>query len=259
MKKLFLLLFLLGGLSTISQAQTYKPSRPVMPPEQITSNLQNWRFYESHYLNLNDDFVGITPQSAIITKTEALKMLMTGAYYPVKLTSKDACAYYKLYKFNDGVLAGFKGIVKDLATTEYNYYNKVNKAMPSFSFTDINGKVYTNANTKGKILVLKTWFIHCSACVQEFEEVNKVADQYKNRKDVLFISLAFDSKKELQQFLKTHPLNYAVVPGQESYLTNRLAIREYPTHIIVNRRGTIVAVNSYIDPITGILKKEAAL
>ncbi|GAB2701097.1 hypothetical protein GCM10027037_27700 [Mucilaginibacter koreensis] len=259
MKKSYLFLLLLCSIKLISFAQTYKPGRPVMPPEQITSNLQNWRFYESHYLNLNDDFVGLTPQSAIITKTKALKMLMTGNYYPVKLTTKDACSYYKLYKFDAKALNGFKSIVKDLARTEYDHYSKTNKVMPAFRFTDINGNLYTNANTKGKILVLKTWFIRCGACIQEFDEVNEIASQYKTRKDILFISLALDSKKDLQQFLKSHSLNYAVVPNQESYIMHQLGLNLFPTHMIINKRGVIVAVDTYVTPIAGALKREVAL
>jgi translation initiation factor 2 beta subunit (eIF-2beta)/eIF-5 len=49
-------------------------------------------------------------------------------------------------------------------------------------------------------VVIKCWFIHCVACIEEFP-VNKMATKYKNRKDIVFISLAEDSPQELKTFL----------------------------------------------------------
>jgi hypothetical protein len=38
-------------------------------------------------------------------------------------------------------------------------------------------------------------------CTAEFPEVNEMALKYKNRKDIVFISLAEDSPEELKAFL----------------------------------------------------------
>ena len=40
------------------------------------------------------------------------------------------------------------------------------QAFPSFNMLDLKGKRYDNQNTRGKILVLKTWFIRYHACVE---------------------------------------------------------------------------------------------
>jgi thiol-disulfide isomerase/thioredoxin len=46
---------------------------------------------------------------------------------------------------------------------------------------------------KGKIVVIKCWYIHCAACIKEFPEVNNLVRKYKDRKDIIFISLAEDT------------------------------------------------------------------
>jgi cytochrome oxidase Cu insertion factor (SCO1/SenC/PrrC family) len=89
--------------------------------------------------------------------------------------------------------------------------------MSEFNFIDLNGKNYDKSSTKGKIVVLKCWFIHCVACVKEFPELNKLVDENKNRNDILFISLAMDSKQDLIKFLKTKEFKYNVIPEMKSY------------------------------------------
>ena len=129
------------------------------------------------------------------------------------------------------------------------------KRLPDFNFTDIKGKPYNNYVMNGKIIVLKCWFIHCVRCVQEFPEVNKLVDSYKQKNDVLFISLATDSKAQLDSFLKTNPLNYAVIPNMEKYMSDSLKINEYPTHIVVDKKGIIIKVVNDVNDLVSFLKK----
>ena len=72
--------------------------------------------------------------------------------------------------------------------------------------------------------------------------LNDLVNQYKNRNDILFVSLAFDSKENLKFFLMQHPFNYAVVPGQQNYIMEELKIGSFPTHLIINKQGMIAKV-----------------
>ena len=131
--------------------------------------------------------------------------------------------------------------------------------IPDFHFTDLNGKVYDKLSTKGKIVVLKCWFIHCVACVREFPELNKLVDENQNRRDLLFISLAIDTRKDLQKFLEQKEFKYAVIPEMENYLTNKLNITEYPTHFLIDKNGKILKVVNRIDELTPFLTKQLEL
>jgi cytochrome oxidase Cu insertion factor (SCO1/SenC/PrrC family) len=50
------------------------------------------------------------------------------------------------------------------------------KEIPDFNFTDLNGQNITSLNTKGKHIIIKTWFINCTACVKEFPELNELTN-----------------------------------------------------------------------------------
>ena len=91
----------------------------------------------------------------------------------------------------------------------------------------------------GKVVVLKCWFIHCLSCVQEMPELNEFVEKYKSKNDILFISLAFDSKEKLDSFLLTDKFSYAVLPVPQSFMEDSLKVSGYPTHFIIDKIGII--------------------
>lgn len=85
--------------------------------------------------------------------------------------------------------------------------------------------------------------------------LNTMVDQYKNNKDIVFLSLAFDNAVKLRKFLKEHSFKYAVVPNTEKYAQD-FGIKSYPTHIILNKKGLISKVLSNAEELAISLKKE---
>lgn len=73
-------------------------------------------------------------------------------------------------------------------------------------------------------------------------ELNKIVQQYKNRNDIVFVSLASDSDVALKKFLSKRNFDYAVVPNQKEFMDTTLNLEIYPTHFIINKRGTITKV-----------------
>jgi cytochrome oxidase Cu insertion factor (SCO1/SenC/PrrC family) len=71
-----------------------------------------------------------------------------------------------------------------MAETAFNEIQNLKKEgkFPDFSFKDLNGNLITNESMKGKIVVIKCWYIHCAACIKEFPEVNNLVRKYKDRK-----------------------------------------------------------------------------
>jgi thiol-disulfide isomerase/thioredoxin len=70
-----------------------------------------------------------------------------------------------------------------MAETAFNEIQNLKKVrqIPDFSFKDLNGN-YKYESMKGKIVVIKCWYIHCAACIKEFPEVNNLVRKYKDRK-----------------------------------------------------------------------------
>jgi peroxiredoxin len=94
-------------------------------------------------------------------------------------------------------------------------------------------------------------------CIKEFPYVNKLVSQYKDRKDILFISLAEDSPEQLTKFLSKKPLSYLVVPNMKKYMNETLHLNAFPTHFILNKKGQIAKVLLDYKGLEQALKKES--
>ena len=215
--------------------------------KNLEKDFITWWTYHENNIRLSSNFIAIDNLSNRISKADFFEKLTTGEYIPLKLNSKDNLIYYKLFKLDEGSNSEIRQQIKSSSTTNYIHFKAEGKAFPKFQFFDLNGVEYNNENTKGKIVILKCWFIACHACVAEFPELNKLVDSYRNRKDIVFISLATDSKEKLNQFLSQKNFNYAVVADQSRFITKELNVSSYPTHIIIDSKGIIRKVVNKAD------------
>ena len=221
----------------------------------ITRDYTTWYNYTYYNVRLSQDFIGLDVDSLKIDKLNFLNKLLAGNVVAFKIKILEGEPVYKLYKLNSKD-ASIRATIQQLASTEIQHSKMEGTVIPEFNFVDLNGKTYDRSSTKGKIIVLKCWFIHCIACVREFPECNKLVDDNKDRNDILFISLAMDSKEDLTKFLKTRELKYAVIPKMDDYMAGKLKITEYPTHLLVDNKGKILKVVNTLEDLIPFLKKE---
>ncbi len=225
-------------------------------PTDVLKDFNSWYNYNYYNVILSQDFVGLNIDSSKIDKETFLNKLMTGKEVAFKIKQLQDRPVYKLYTLNIKN-ENIKSTIEQLASIELKNYKMQGKQIPEFNFTDLNGRNYSSISTKGKIIILKCWFIHCVACVQEFPDCNELVNEYKNRNDILFISLASDTKAELKKFFKTKPFNYLVIPQTDNYMSNKLNINMYPTHMLIDKKGEIVKVVNSIKELEPFLKIEA--
>ena len=258
--KSVLVFFACAVLLSCSQSPKALPyGNPVASPEKILQDMMSFLQYRANYVRLYEDFEAVNTASEPISKENFLKQLATGEYLPLRLNSSDSTTYYQLYKITGTVDKEIKQVIKYWGLDEYAYSQVEGKQLPDYKFVDLDGKVYTKQNTKGKIFILKCWFIACQPCVKEIPELNALKQQYKNRDDILFVSISWDSKKDLKKFLSKVDFDYAIVPEQEQYLEDSLQLNAYPTHFVINKQGLIAKKVSDFRGLAYALKKEASL
>jgi peroxiredoxin len=241
-----------------SKAQNSGTGKPVEEPDKILKTEMNLLYYNRDYLRLSEDFTAYNRTSQIISREKFFELFASGEYLPLRLLSKDGGNYYKLYKVNALVDIDILTTLKQWGELDYKYFKMEGKPLPGFNFTDLNGKVYNPKTTKGKIVIIKCWFLACAACNEEIPQLNQLVDYYKNRKDIVFVSLAFDPKKKLEAFMKKKTFKYAIAPVKESYIEKELNIQQYPTHLIINKQGLIAKVVNDPNELTTALNTEAS-
>lgn len=131
------------------------------------------------------------------------------------------------------------------------------KTLPNFTAKDQDGNPYSNEDiAKNDATVINLWFTGCSACIEEMDEVNNLADELKNEDGVDFISMCTDvnydesTKEAYERIIKDKKPTYkALAVDYEGEMKNYLEnIFVYPTTIVVDKNGNIIG-----DPIEGIL------
>jgi peroxiredoxin len=111
------------------------------------------------------------------------------------------------------------------------------KRAPHFNVIDVNGKKYDLMALKGKVVVLNFWFIHCSGCVAEMPDLNKIKAAYGPDK-VVFIAFSLDKKQEIRNFLKRTPFRYALIP-QARKTHDQYGIYACPVSMVIDRNGIL--------------------
>ena len=213
----------------------------VQDPKNILSSFKNFWTYWYNDVKLSEDFTPYDENDSIISKDLFLREVCTGNYLPVKYKVNDSLNSYKLYPIEnkDTSIASTIVMFGDLA---YQFFHMEGKPLPEFNFVDLKGRVYNPQTCKGKVVVLNFWFIGCTACVQEMPALNKIVASYKDRSDVLFVSITPDNPDSLKKFLEHHPFAYAVIPQKNKYVDDTLNIRMFPTQMIIDRKGLIAKV-----------------
>jgi len=254
-KAINILLFL---IFTSTFAQT-KYGNPEVDPIQIQKTYTDWSAYQSKNIMLSRDFVALDILSKEISKESFLDQLANGNFIPIRLKSDDSIYYYKLFKIQPKSDTSIKATINQIGFDAYKNYKMEGTAFPHFSFTDLNGNLISNESMKGKIIVIKCWYIHCTPCIREFPQVNRLTEEYKDRKDIVFISLAEDSPEQLKAFLARKPLSYSVIPDMKVYMNESLQLNSFPTHFILNKEGLISKVLPNFESLEVALAKESKL
>ena len=254
MKRISYILFLFIALTSCSQKAEY--GKPKVNPKEVQQKFMKWWTYYYDEILLSSDFNALDENSKPISKEAFLTKLTDGKFIPIELESTNNMTFYKLFAIESTSDSSIKATIVERAFSELQNYKKEGKQFPTFSFKDLNGNLITNATMKGKVIVIKCWFIHCVACIEEFPQVNALANRYKNRTAVQFISFAEDAPEQLNAFLTKKPLNYTTVPNLKVYMNEVLQINGFPTHFIIDKEGKIVKVTSSLKSLEVALEEE---
>ncbi|MDZ4757277.1 MAG: TlpA disulfide reductase family protein [Bacteroidota bacterium] len=111
--------------------------------------------------------------------------------------------------------------------------------MPKYIITDLDGNNYNSDSLKGKVVVMNFWFKSCGPCKHEIPYLNGLVDYYSSNEEVKFIALGLDDSIACGIFLQRINYNYHIVPDARP-LSQKWDIYAFPTHIIINKQGTIV-------------------
>lgn len=114
--------------------------------------------------------------------------------------------------------------------------------VPEFTAVTLDGDTITLKGLleQKKIVVIDFWFMGCRGCIAQFPYFNKLVDEYRDNKNVIFLSLCRDSdKEEIKAFLQKQPLKTVVTYNCEE-ISLQYCVMGWPTTYIVSKRGKLI-------------------
>ncbi len=111
---------------------------------------------------------------------------------------------------------------------------------PPFLLRDINGKIVSTADWKGKVVILNFWATWCPPCREEVPELVQLQANYKDKLLVIGASEDEDEPQKVQQFVQRFGMNYPVVMATKELIDNYGGVPALPTSFLIDPQGRVV-------------------
>src|SRR5260370_17029028 len=102
------------------------------------------------------------------------------------------------------------------------------EAAPPFLLRDLNGKIVSIADGKGKVVILNFWATWCPPCREEIPELVKLQQAYKDKLLIIGASEDDDGPQKVQQFVQRFGMNYPIVMATKELIDNYAGVPPVP-------------------------------
>lgn len=159
----------------------------------------------------------------------------------------------------DSIINTFKFDIKisdtedEVEVKKEKIYSFINKKLPSITLKTISNKDFNLKDLEGKPTVLNFWFTVCAPCIDEMPVLNRIKEKYAEK--VNFVSITFNTKKEVDEFFKTHRFDYLKIVDAKDFI-DELGISAFPKNIFIDKDGIVKRIEDGIPYIAGEEKGE---
>ncbi|EJX03855.1 thiol:disulfide interchange protein [gut metagenome] len=109
---------------------------------------------------------------------------------------------------------------------------------PDFTATDLDGRKWSNADVKGKVMVLNIWYTGCSPCRAEMSELSTWKDEMP---EVMFFSSTYESAEIARPVIESQKFNWIPLVNNSSFI-KYVGNNGYPLTAVIDKNGIIVMV-----------------
>lgn len=118
---------------------------------------------------------------------------------------------------------------------------KAGEQFPAFQLARLDGAAFDNASLRGRYSLINFYFAECAPCIKEVPELNALA---KQRADMNFVGVTFDTTDETRKFVADTSFAWLLVPESKK-LIDELRIRTFPSFVLLDPQGKVVAIERH--------------
>lgn len=158
-------------------------------------------------------------------------------------TEKEAKMLLTLFEHNYKDSYYFKTCIEILDNVKQI---EVGKQAPNFSSLDINSKVVTLSDYKGKYVLVEFWSSWCGPCISEMPFLVNAYNEYKN-KGFEIIGVSLDTNRDKwKRTIKEKNLSWTQISdfkGQQNEIAMLYCVSAIPSSFLINPEGVIIEIN----------------
>jgi len=122
---------------------------------------------------------------------------------------------------------------------------KVGDPLPDLTACKLTGKLPDAL--AGKVVVLDFWASWCGPCTESFPVLDGLQTKYGPAGLVIIAVDVDDTKSDMAEFLKKHPVSFVIVQDARQYLSDKVNVSALPTSFLVGRDGKVAFIHHGFD------------
>ena len=118
---------------------------------------------------------------------------------------------------------------------------KVGDPLPDLAACKLAGKLPDSL--AGKVVLLDFWASWCDSCAESFPVMDSLQQKYGPAGLVIIAVDVDDSKSDMADFLKKHPVSFVTVQDARQYLGDKVNVSGLPTSFLIGRDGKVAFIH----------------
>jgi peroxiredoxin len=135
-----------------------------------------------------------------------------------------------------------------LLQTKDSFYNassglQVAKDLPApnFSLPDLDGKMVSLSDYRGKVVLLNIWATWCPPCVEEMPSMEKLYQELQGEGfEILAVSIDESGAQDVLPFMQKHKLSFPALTDSKGAIKNLYQTTGVPESFIIDKDGILV-------------------
>jgi TonB family protein len=119
--------------------------------------------------------------------------------------------------------------------------NLIGSSAPAFDVKALSGASFSLASLKGQTVLLDFWTTWCEPCRKAMPVLESLYLENRDKKLVILGVDAGENRQTVEKFLRTATASYPTVLGVESDILHAFQVSAYPTYVLIDPAGKIVA------------------
>ena len=117
------------------------------------------------------------------------------------------------------------------------------KMAAPFALKDLNGRLVTLDDLRGKVVFLNVWATWCGPCREEMPSIETLYDEFKGNKDLVILAVSQDTEglAAVEPYVEKNGYHFEVLLDPQNKVGESYDVGGVPETFIIDRDGRIVA------------------